>query len=103
MTQCCHRTRLTFEASYPVLIPSKLRWQYLERDPSLQTGVLRQVDHSHTTCAKLCQDAILRQRLPDHVRNNSPLVRHAMPQPGASQCGEPQNSRLGETLSVIKV
>ena len=60
MIQGGHRTRLAFKARYALLVPGEFRWQHLECNLPFQPGILRQIDHSHTTGAKPGHDAILR-------------------------------------------
>src|SRR2546425_4177047 len=68
------RGRLTFplEAFERLMIFSERLGQELERDKTVQLGVLGLVDHTHAAAAKLFQNAVVRKSLSDH--EGGPIV-----------------------------
>jgi len=76
MTQSGGCSCLASEARYPLRISNEFRGQQLERDPALQTSVLRQVNHSHAAGPELSEDAVLGYFLADHAGEN--LLRRGM-------------------------
>jgi hypothetical protein len=51
----------------------QIRWQKLQRYKSTKFGVLGLVDHTHSTRAELLDNAVMRNDLPDHGKQNLKL------------------------------
>ena len=74
MVQRRGRLRLDLEAALGVLVLRAFSRKELQRDRSLELGVLGKVDHAHSAAAERVDDAIVRDGLADHSKFQSSKV-----------------------------
>ena len=63
------------EAQPPLLVGESLGWQHLRRHDTLKPLVLSPVDDSHGPSADVLQDAEVRERPANHLRNQGRMLK----------------------------
>ncbi len=68
--QCGCSLGFALKAGECLRITGNFLGQELQRDKTTEPGVFRLVDHAHTAAAQLLNDAVVRDRSPDHWRKS---------------------------------